>query len=67
MSHCINEAAKQERAFTRFTLADCRPAGVTDKRASGATDTQDATLHSDARMIERHYDRRRVRVAKPVK
>lgn len=67
MAHCIKAAEAQGRSFARFTLADCRPAGVTDKRAAGATDTQDATLHSDARMIERHYDRRRVRVAKPVR
>jgi hypothetical protein len=37
------------------------------ERPSGQTDVMDATLHSNRRMIETVYDRRRVRVAKPVK
>lgn len=67
MDHCEREAVEQGKTFTRFTLADCRPRGVTDKQARGDSDTQDATLHSDGRMIAAHYDRRRVRVAKPAK
>ena len=44
----------------------CRPKGVSNKLEQGATDTQDATLHSNGKMIESVYDRRRVRVAKSV-
>ncbi|MDR0249988.1 MAG: hypothetical protein LBI35_01540 [Burkholderiales bacterium] len=67
MDACVQVAEQQGRAFTRFTLSDCRPAGVTGKKSAGHDDTQDATLHSDGRMIDVHYDQRRVRVAKPVK
>jgi hypothetical protein len=33
----------------------------------GAGDVVDATLHSSERMVRQVYDRRRVRVAKPVR
>lgn len=61
-------AAKREgREFVRFTLMDCRPAGVTGKKARGDLGTQDATLYRDSRMIDRIYDRRSARIAKPVR
>ena len=67
MDVCVEEAARRGIAFTPFSLQDCRPKAVTDKLASGQTDVMDATLHSNRRMIEIVYDRRRVRVAKPVR
>jgi integrase len=66
MAACVEEAQKRRIAFAPFSLQDCRPKGVTDKLARGASDTVDATLHSNERMIRQVYDRRRIRVAKPV-
>jgi integrase len=48
-----------------FTLKDARPGGVTAKKARGDLDVQDGTLHSDSRMIEKAYDRRRIKVSTP--
>jgi hypothetical protein len=67
MDACVAEAARRGVAFTPFSLQDCRPKAVSDKLASGQIDVMDATLHSNRRMIETVYDRRRVRVAKPVR
>lgn len=65
MAACVAEAAKREIAFAPFSLQDCRPKGVSDKLERGDSDTMDATLHSNERMIRDVYDRRRRRVAKP--
>lgn len=67
MARC--EAIAKERGvpFRKFSLQDCRPKGVTDKIEQGHEDVQDATMHSNERMIRQVYDRRRVRVAKPVR
>lgn len=65
MTECGAEAARRKLAFQPFSLQDCRPKGVSDKMARGDQDTIDAALHSNSRMIEQVYDRRRVRVAKP--
>jgi integrase len=59
------EALKLGRPWVRFSLQDCRPGGVTEKESRGDTDTVDATLHSDGRMVATTYDRRRIRKAKP--
>jgi len=67
MAACVAEAAERKLAFLPFSLQDCRPKGVSDKLQQGATDTMDATLHSNERMIRQVYDRRRVRVAKPTR
>jgi len=67
MTACVAEAAERKLAFLPFSLQDCRPKGVSDKLQQGATDTMDATLHSNERMIRQVYDRRRVRVAKPTR
>jgi integrase len=67
MTACVAEAAKRRLAFQKFSLQDCRPKGVTDKTEAGHTDVQDATLHSNKRMIDQVYDRRVRRVARPVK
>ena len=37
------------------------------KMAQGHSDTPDATAHCSERMVHTVYDRRRVRVAKPVR
>lgn len=65
MRECEKAAAEQKLAFRKFSLQDCRPKGVTDKLEAGHTDTQDATLHSDGKMIAQVYDRRQVKKAKP--
>jgi hypothetical protein len=66
MKRCVEVAAERKIAFQPFSLQDCRPKGVSDKLAAGALDTVDATLHSSDRMIRQVYDRRRLRIAKPV-
>ncbi|MDR2506591.1 MAG: hypothetical protein LBD67_01115 [Candidatus Accumulibacter sp.] len=66
MQACVIEAEKRNIPFAPFSLQDCRPKGVSDKLASGQTDTQEATGHSSERMIRQVYDRRAVKKAKPV-
>lgn len=66
MNLCVAETGKRGIAFATFSLQDCRPKGVSDKLERGDADTQDATLHSNSRVIETVYDRRRTRTAKPV-
>jgi hypothetical protein len=46
---------------------DCRPGGVTEELKSKTSDAMDATLHWNERMLRRHQDRRRMRVATPTK
>ncbi|MDP3164399.1 MAG: hypothetical protein Q8N06_02930 [Hydrogenophaga sp.] len=65
MRECEKTAAERRIAFQKFSLQDCRPKGVSDKLERGDTDTQDATLHSDGKMIAKFYDRRQERRAKP--
>ena len=67
MVACVVEAAKRDLPFEPFSLQDCRPKGVSDKMARGDEDVMDATLHSSERMVRQVYDRRRIRVAKPVR
>lgn len=67
MAECLLEAKQRSIPFEPFSLQDCRPKGVTDKLASGATDTLDATMHSSDRMVRQVYDRRRIRIAKPTR
>jgi integrase len=66
MQRCAEVAQAEGIAFERFSLQDCRPKGVTDKLSSGQTDVMDATLHTNPKMIQTVYDRRRIRTAKPV-
>ena len=65
MELCAAEAAKRGVPFEKFSLQDCRPMGVTAKRARGDKDVQDATLHSNMAMIEQVYDRREETIATP--
>lgn len=65
MRECEAAAAERKMAFQKFSLQDCRPKGVSDKLERGDVDTQAATLHSDAKMIGRVYDRRQVKKATP--
>jgi len=67
MAACVVEAAKRQIPFEPFNLQDCRPKGVCDKLEHGDSDVMDATMHTSERMIKQVYDRRRTRVAKPVK
>jgi integrase len=67
MAACEETAAREGVPFKRFNLQDCRPKGASDKLATQQQDTQDALGHTDGRMLALHYDRRRVKVAKPVK
>jgi hypothetical protein len=65
MTECEKAAAERKMAFKKFSLQDCRPIGVTDKLERGDTDVQDATLHTDEKMIRKVYDRRSQKRAKP--
>ena len=67
MARCAVVAAERDVPFQRFSLQDCRPKGVSDKLAQGDVDTQDATLHTNKKMIDNVYDRRTTRTAKPVR
>lgn len=65
MDKCEDQAQKAGAAFERFTLSDMRPRGTTSKKERGDTDVRDATGHADDRMVEKVYDRRRVREFTP--
>lgn len=67
MRECVAQAQREHVKFRPFSLQDCRPKGVTDKMAAQASDVMDATMHSSPSMIQQTYDRRRLRVAKPVR
>jgi hypothetical protein len=67
MTACVIEAEKRKIAFAPFNLQDCRPKGVSDKLEHGHSDVVEATMHTSERMVKQVYDRRRTRVAKPVK
>lgn len=67
MQECVAEAERRGLAFQPFSLQDCRPKGVSDKLSRGDVDVIDATMHSSERMVRQVYDRRRMRVAKPVR
>ncbi|WP_418320162.1 tyrosine-type recombinase/integrase [Piscinibacter sakaiensis] len=67
MDACVEQAKQDGVSFERFSLQDQRPKGVTDKLAAGHSDTQDATLHSNSKLIDQVYDRRRTRSAKPAR
>lgn len=64
-SDLMQRCEAQLPGFVRFTLQDCRPGGVTSKQERGDSDTLDATMHRDSRMVHTIYDRRRERRAKP--
>lgn len=65
MRECEKEAAARRVAFAKFSLQDCRPMGVSDKLERGDKDVQEATLHTDGKMVARVYDRREFKRAKP--
>lgn len=65
MTVCEEAAAQRKIAFKKFSLQDCRPMGVSDKLDRKDLDTQDATGHTDGKMISRVYDRREQKRAKP--
>ncbi len=67
MDLCEAEAKVRGLPFQKFSLQDCRPKGVTDKIEQGDEDVQDATMHSNSRMIQQVYDRRTETSAKPVR
>lgn len=67
MRHCDQEAAKRKVEFTNFTLADMRPAAVTDRMTKGDEKITDATGHADDRMVKKVYDRRTKKTAKATK
>lgn len=67
MDKCEVRAKKLEMEFTRFTLADCRPGGVTEKKRTGQDDVYEGTGHVDRRMVDTIYDRREDRTAKAAK
>lgn len=65
MVKCEEAAEQRKIPFKKFSLQDCRPMGVSAKLDRGDLDTQDATGHSDGKMIQKVYDRRQVKRAKP--
>jgi len=67
MRYCEQKAEKEGVDFQRFTLADMRPAAVTDRMEDGDARITDATGHADERMVKQVYDRRRTKKAKATK
>lgn len=57
-----------EREVTKhesyFALADIRPASITEKMEKRAADVYDFAAHANPNTTHKHYDRRRVKVAK---
>lgn len=67
MVHAEKKAKKDGVEFERFTLADMRPTAVTNRMDEGDVDITDATGHSDRRMVDKVYDRRRIKTARATK
>ena len=67
MDYCEAIAKEENIPFNRFTLADMRPTGVTDRMERGDNRVNDATGHVDMKMIQATYDRRRIRRSKATK
>lgn len=67
MRYCETKAKVEGVEFIRFTLADMRPAAVTDRKERGEINIINATGHSDERMINQVYDRRTIKRAKATK
>jgi integrase len=67
MVFCESRAAEEGIEFARFSLADMRPAAVTDRMEGGDAQILNATGHVDGRMVGQVYDRRATKVAKPTK
>lgn len=65
MRECEKEAKERKMAFRKFSLQDCRPMGVSDKLEDGHSDVLEATGHVDRKMLDKHYDRRGEKRAKP--
>jgi integrase len=61
MVHCETKAKAEGIEFVRFTLANMRPAAVTDRKKKGEINITHATGHSDERMINQVYDRRTIK------
>lgn len=64
MVHCEREAKEAGIEFERFALWDMRPTAVTERKDAGDTAITNATGHSDERMVNLVYDRRKVKRAK---
>lgn len=67
MDACASLAKKEGKPFGRFTLKDCRPGGVTEKKRTGQEDVYEGTGHVDRRMVDGIYDRRKQRRSTPAK
>jgi hypothetical protein len=67
MTACEADALKNDIPFKRFTLADCRPGGITTKKRAGQLDVYDGTGHADHRMVDQVYDRRTVKTSTPAR
>lgn len=67
MGYCETKAKAEGVEFVRFTLADMRPAAVTDRKERGDINITNATGHSDERMINQVYDRRTVKKSEATK
>ena len=67
MGYCEVKAKEEGVEFARFTLADMRPAAVTDRKERGDINITNATGHSDERMINQVYDRRTIKKSEATK
>lgn len=64
MGYCEQRATVEGVTFARFALNDMRPTAVTDRMDRGDTRITDATGNTQ-KVVEKIYDRRRVRKYKP--
>lgn len=69
MKRCKQDAAQRGEAFEPFSLQECRPKAISDELDNNDGDIKavlNATLHTNERMVRRHYDRRSASRAAPV-
>ena len=64
MVYCEAKAELEGVPFERFSLANMRPKAVTTRKERGDVNIKDATGHASERMIDKHYDIRKINRSK---
>jgi len=64
MVYCETKAEAEGFQFERFSLANMRPKAVTTRKERGDVNIKDATGHASERMIDKHYDIRKINRSK---
>jgi len=64
MVYCEAKAEAEGFQFERFSLANMRPKAVTTPKDCGEVNIKDATGHASERMVDKHYDIRKIHRSK---